>query len=297
MSGSALLATSSTSVYVVFNIGTMPCVRVKKNVTTGACVMEVEMEEAVEDEEPVEMEEEQEEEVSQKRETINEMGPAVHLWFDKPCRLIITGQSDMGKTTLAVDIILTRILKNVRRCYAACPTFNEQPALEKLRNVPGAFPREHVFTTVDDDVFESIHAALVARPAPTLLFVDDAAAEASTNKGHKGSFSRLCLASRHIHLYIVGIFQSLKSCSPSLRYNTEGLISFLPRRVTDIDILAEEFNPAPARANSKKWVAQALDHCWKNWRFAFIYREGFTGITHYYCGFDEEIEVPEEFDT
>ena len=199
----------------------------------------------------------------------------------------------MGKTTLAVDIIITRILHRVRRCFAACPTFYDQPALQRLRDVPGAFPPEHVFTHVDDSVFDDILNRLHERPAPTLLFVDDSAAESSTNKGGKGAFSRLCVLAPHVHLYIVGVFQYITQCSPAFRYNTEGLISFIPTKEAEVKLLKEEFNPHPARAGFGDWVLKALDQCWSHERYAFIWREGFNGKMHFYQGFNREIVIPE----
>ncbi len=195
----------------------------------------------------------------------------------------------MGKTTLAVDLILTRFMANVKRCFAVCPTWYQQKTLKPLRDIPGAFPKHNVFTAVDDDVFETIYQRLVAKPCPTLLFVDDAAAEAAVNKGNKGSFSRLCLAAPHLQLSIVGCFQRLTSASPAFRDNAEGLISFVPSKLLDVSTLYEEFNPCPARAKSKELVREALDYGWKNARFCFIWREAFTGKISYYAGLDSEV--------
>ena len=195
----------------------------------------------------------------------------------------------MGKTTLAVDLILTQFMKNVKRCFAVCPTWYQQKTLKPLRDIPNAFPKSNVFTDVNDAVFEAIFQRLNAKPCPTLLFVDDAAAEAATNKGNKGAFSRLCLAAPHLQLSIVGCFQRLTSASPAFRDNTEGVISFIPSKIQDVQTLYEEFNPCPARAKSKDIVKEALDYSWKNARFCFIWREAFTGKINYYCGLDSEV--------
>ncbi len=210
-------------------------------------------------------------------------------------RLIVTGRSTMGKTTLAVKIITQCLMKRVQRCYACCPTFYNQDALAPLRNIPGAFPRSRVFTRVNDDCFNHIFKQLSDKPAPTLLFVDDAAAESATNKGNKGAFSRLCLAAPHLQLFIVGVFQRLSSASPALRDNAEGVISFRPTRVRDVDILVDEFNAFPARMDNKMLLRKILDTCWTKARFAFIWRNGFPAFdTRYYCGFNSEVNVCDE---
>lgn len=195
----------------------------------------------------------------------------------------------MGKTTLAVDIICEQLLHSVRRCYAACPTFWQQPALAPLRRVKGAFHKKSVFTHVDDQLFDAMFHKMSRDRVPTLLFVDDAAAEQATNKGNKGAFARLCLAAPHLNLSIVGVFQRLSSCSPALRDNCECLISFIPSKLLDVDTIVKEFNPSPASRLSKDIVKNALLYAWNNARFCFIWREAFTGRMLYYAGLRDEI--------
>lgn len=196
----------------------------------------------------------------------------------------------MGKTTLAVDIICAQLLRSVKRCYAVCPTFWQQPSLETLRKIKGAFTKKTVFTQVHDQVFDVLFKIMDNDHIPTLLFVDDAAAEAATNKGNKGSFARLCIAAPHLNLTIVGCFQRLTSCSPAFRDNCECLISFIPSKTIDVDTLVKEFNPRPAHAMSASIVKKALEYAWKNARFCFIFREAFTGQIYYYCGLNSVIE-------
>lgn len=195
----------------------------------------------------------------------------------------------MGKTTLSVDIILACLISKVKRCFAVCPTFWEQPALRRLRQIPGAFTKKTVFTEVDDKVFEFIYMQLKKNPAPTLLFVDDAAAEAATNRGNKGSFSRLCLAAPHLNLTIIGCFQRLTAASPAFRDNAEGLISFAPTKLLDVDTIVKEFNPCPAKKNNKDIASQALQHAWDKDMYALIWREK-RGPVKFYSGLDDVIE-------
>lgn len=195
----------------------------------------------------------------------------------------------MGKTTLAVDIIMKNIIPKVRRCFAVCPTFYVQKTLKPLRMIKNAFTKDTVFTDVNDSVFYNIYKILSSKPAPSLLFVDDAAAEQATNKGNKGAFSRLCLASPHLNLTIVGCFQRLTAASCSLRDNAEGLISFIPSKVLDVDTIYQEFNPSPASKKTERVVQDALREAWERSRFCFIWRENFTGRIAYYSGFHYKI--------
>lgn len=246
-----------------------------------------------------ENEEESEEEIT-KIESDNKidfrnapLGLASEL-IQHPIRLNIIGKSRMGKTTLAVRIICQCIMKDVQMCFATCPTFWVQPQLKPLRDIPGAFHKGNVFTQIDDEVFEKIYQWLEAHPQiPTFLFVDDAAAERATNQGNKGSFSRLCLASPHLNLTIVGVFQRGSSCSPSLRDNSEGIIIFKPTKVHDVKMILDECNPNPELKTFDTCVRKALNLCWSSEeRFAFIYRAALTGNVEYFCGFRDKIQWP-----
>lgn len=197
----------------------------------------------------------------------------------------------MGKTTLAVDLICTKIIKSVNRCYAVCPTWYQQPALERLRGIPGAFPKKNVFSIASNEVFDYIFKQVDMARAPTFLFVDDSAAESSTNQGNKGAFARLCLAAPHLNLSIFGCFQRLTSCSPALRDNCEGLISFVPTKTQDVVTITTEFNPRPAHEKNRKIVMQLLEHAWADARYCFIWREAFTGKIYYFSGFDKQLDI------
>lgn len=197
----------------------------------------------------------------------------------------------MGKTTLAVDLICNNILKDVKRCIAVCPTFYQQPALAPLRAIPHAFPKKHVFSIASEQVFERIFHLCDRDRTPTFLFVDDSAAESSTNKGNKGAFARICLAAPHLNLTIFGCFQRLTQCSPAFRDNCEGLISFVPTKTHDVGTIITEFNPKPANEHNKEIVKKLLQHAWENARFCFIWREAFTGKIYYYAGFTHAIAI------
>ncbi len=196
----------------------------------------------------------------------------------------------MGKTTWGVDVIMTRIIQDVNRVFAVCPTFWTQHQLQPLRDIHNCFSQHNVSTNVDDSVFDKIFNILnISKHIPTLLFVDDAAAEAATNKGNKGAFSRLCLASPHLNLTIVACFQRATACTVSLRDNSEFLIMFRPTKIGDVKIIIEEFNPFPALPHSALMVREALHRCWEEGRYIFVYREPYTGGIQYYANLDSKI--------
>jgi hypothetical protein len=207
----------------------------------------------------------------------------------------------MGKTTLAVEIIRQRIMRSVTRCFAVCPTWYEQPALKPLRMIKGAFPRKRVFTNPDESSFEKIYTMLMKEKRnglriPTLLIVDDCAAEKSMNMRNHGVFGRLAISSPHLNLSIFTVVQKMTTCSPLMRENTEGVITFLPDRVADVEILADEYNPKPYLPGTAKYLRRILAQCWNKNRFSFLWREKLTGHVAYHAGFGKEVAMPREWE-
>jgi len=222
---------------------------------------------------------------------INYLGPYSKV-IQHPVRLLVTGRSTLGKTTLSTQVICHNLMHSVNRVFAACPTFWMQEQLAPLRSIQGAFTKDNVFTTVDDDVFGTICDILEASPhIPTLLFVDDSGSERSTNRGTKGHFARLCIAAPHLNLSIIGVFQYMKMVSNQMRYNCEGLVSFIPCSIHDVKYIYEEFNPCATNPNSLAIVQQALKSAYEERRFAFIWREKFTGKVLFHAGFDKKINL------
>jgi hypothetical protein len=205
----------------------------------------------------------------------------------------------MGKTTLMTEIVMKYLIKSVRRCFAVCPTWYQQPALAPLRRIKGAFPRNRVSQQATEQTFEAIFyllntERLKGRRIPTLLIVDDCAAESSLNKGNHGAYGRLAIASPHLNLSICTVVQKMVSASPLMRENTEGVIAFIPSRVADIDIIVDEYNPFPFLSNNRKLLLRVLEKCWRENRYTLIWREPLTGKTAYYAGLQEEITFPRE---
>lgn len=197
-----------------------------------------------------------------------------------PARLLIIGRSTSGKSTFAVSLIQRFIFRQVRRCYAICPTFYTQPTLYPLRQVQGAFRRKDIFSSASDDAFRFIFDQQRRFPYPALLFIDDVADAHCTNIGSKGAFAKLCIQAPHINLTIVAIFQGLTQCSKAMRINTEGLIAFMPDSEDEVNQITKEFNPWGFQLGGKKLLRTRLEETWKNERFAFFWKTKFNPITN-----------------
>lgn len=228
------------------------------------------------------------------RLTKNDLGHSVITKIQHPMRILVSGRSTLGKTTLAVDFIKLQLIPQVRRCFAVCPTWYSQNTFQPLREVRGAFPKKNVFTDVDDACFDEIFERCTHLKAPSLLIVDDAAAERATHGGNKSSFARLCIAAPHLNLSIIGCFQKIATATPSFRYNAEALIAFESTGMEDVERIIEEFNPCPAHHNSKSITRAAIMQAWTGDRFVFIHREAFhpnqpKPRVRFYSGFKHEI--------
>jgi len=210
----------------------------------------------------------------------NGSGEDAGFLVDHPARLLITGRSTSGKSTFAVGFICRRMLRQVRRCYAICPTFYSQSTLGGLRKVQGAFQRKDVFTAPSNDAFEYIFKQQRRFPYPALLFIDDVADSACTNVGSKGAFAKLCIQAPHINLTIVAIFQGLTQCSKAMRLNTEGLIAFMPDSEDEVNQIIKEFNPWGFRLGGKKLLRAKLEETWQTERFAFFWKTKFHPLTN-----------------
>lgn len=212
---------------------------------------------------------------------------AIAHQISHPYRLLIAGRSTSGKTTLAVELILQQLLRQVRRCYAVCPSFFIQQTLEPLRRVRGAFQRRDVFTNVSNEAFEKIFETQRQFKTPALLFLDDAAAEYCTNAGSKGPFARLCIQSSHLNLSVVAIFQGITQACKPLRYNCEGVIVFMPNGERETKTIIEEFNIDSSNPGMRKMMLQALNVAWMEHRFAFIHKS--FPQARFYAGFTKQI--------
>lgn len=222
--------------------------------------------------------------------------------INHPIRTVFTGKSQMGKTTLMVDLIRRRLIASVQRCYVVCPTWYEQPAFQPLRRIKGAFPAKRVYTEATEEVFEEIYRkikkenARVGRKIPTLLLVDDCAAERALHTGNHGAFGRLAISAPHLNLSIACTVQKLVSASPLLRENTEVVICFYPSRKKDVNILIDEYNPCPWEAGSSKTLRRMMGQCWDKKSYCTIFREPLTGHTAYHIGLGQEVQLPRDED-
>lgn len=225
----------------------------------------------------------------------NDLGNSVVKYVKHPCRLLLIGRSTLGKTTLAVDLAMKQIIPNVTRCFAVCPSWYLQDTFKPLRDIKGAFPRKHVFLDVEDGVFEFIEQICTNYPGPTLLFLDDAAADKATHGGRKTALGKLCFNAPHLKLTIIGCFQQITTVTPSFRDNAEILVSFMPSGEDDVEHIVKEFNPCPSRLDSKKITRLALTQAWQLERFVFIMRERYNPSTcplprtRFFAGLTREI--------
>lgn len=209
----------------------------------------------------------------------NKLGPYVRLLLPNrtipATRTLIMGRSGTGKTTLAISIIKNYFVSHVNRFFVICPTFMKQTkfsALYPFVRVEDVYierPEDEIFW----DVRRKIDEDLTNNPnSRFLLFIDDVAADTSTNKGRKGAFASLAVEAPHDRLSIVAIFQQATTCSASFRNNTDNVIVFSPADQYAVDIFQKEFNPYLFdKSLAKRFYDKAVE-VWIDGDFVFIHR-------------------------
>lgn len=206
-------------------------------------------------------------------------------------RMLITGRSKSGKTSLAVGLIETFILPFVHRVIVVCPTAEDQVIYDNILSYVSEkdFYDEELYEEDWDEILSSIVKEYKEsnKKKRTLLIVDDCASDSATNAGRKSAFSRLVTLSNHKGTSIVGIFQQVTTVTPSLRDNAEMIVTFPPARSQDFELFMKEF----VFINNKKKRKECVDRfelTWKEPGFIVVYRPGrrFASI---FKNFDEEL--------
>jgi energy-coupling factor transporter ATP-binding protein EcfA2 len=191
-------------------------------------------------------------------------------------RILITGRSKSGKTTLALAIACRLIIPYMNRVILVCPSSVSQSAFQCL--LEHVHEKDRHVTNASNELFQSILDSVrqewndSKRQKRTLLFLDDIAGDSCTNQGRKGAFANLINESNHIGLSIIGIFQQAAACSNVFRDNAEDIIIFPPARKEDMKKVSEEFIPYQYDEEKKERAIEIATYIWSEGDFLFIHR-------------------------
>lgn len=159
-----------------------------------------------------------------------------------PFRLLVSGKSLSGKTTIVVTMLKFLIpIERWENIILISPTA-AQPTWNPIR----VYITQEISKS-SDEVFERITRRQRVRqdeePEKTLLLIDDSSAEHSTNQGRKGGLAMLGNTARWMNLSVIIMTQNLTSISPSFRENAEGIIMFQTLKKNEFKYLSDERNP------------------------------------------------------
>lgn len=212
---------------------------------------------------------------------------ALHL-IRHPFRLLVSGSSGKGKTTLIKKIVLNYFTKQVDEIIIISPTANSQfrepgfDEAEKIDNVEEGIGKITSMIEIRKRGDDSLKTR-------TLVIIDDAAGDKATNNRRKGDFAQLSVMTNHFNISVFGLFQQAKTCDANFRDNVNGVIMFATTRLEDMDILYKEYNPS---IYLKKMVFFSLmDELWgpKQTNFCFIHKPARNRIC-YFRNFEEIVD-------
>jgi hypothetical protein len=198
-----------------------------------------------------------------------------------PCRVLITGKSQTGKTTEAVDLIKTQFAKQTDIFIAICPTFRFQKTYDPIRHL---VRDACIYTDMGKDIMERVYKhikELITKshenklPPPRIcLIIDDCAGTGLIHGNRRGTFSNLSVQSTWWNLSIIAITQQPSSIDPNFRDNAEHILVFPSEREDDLTWLKKSYNGAKKNTN----FVELVEHAWrggrndeKEWGQHFLY--------------------------
>ena len=161
-----------------------------------------------------------------------------------PFRMIVTGPSNSGKTTLLEKMWnMSGGYKNIfmtDNIIIFSSTYGLDDTFMKIKHNPS-----NVFTHFDEavvhDVFdqqESIKLKMPKRLADVIIIFEDMASEQIFNRSKL--MESLAFKSRHLNVSFIIITQKYTSVSTSLRRNADCTILLQPRNFAELDVVVAE---------------------------------------------------------
>jgi energy-coupling factor transporter ATP-binding protein EcfA2 len=233
--------------------------------------------------------------------------------LEHPFRLLITGRSGYGKTTLATQLAL--ILEDqFDEILIVAPKVSRSDTIDHLFGTGKVtFAHSNPFEGLAlakqfiEDKRDAIEEMNRNPPNQTLralgflpeykpkrqpnflLFIDDVASEKGVkSRDRTSALDRTSIISRHLNVSIIGIFQQILTGTLSFRKNAEALIAFPSNDMDDTKTLVKEWNP-----NSELTMPQGrrlFQKAWNRNLFLFIYSPP-RDRSRYFIGFQEEIDI------
>jgi hypothetical protein len=147
--------------------------------------------------------------------------------------MLITGRSQMGKTTWVVEFIGKCMLSQITRLIVVCPTFRMQSCFDPLRRY---VKESDIHDCISVDTFKRISRDIFrvqkelsqcnSDSERILVLVDDCAGSNAIHGNRQGAFAHLAVQTPHWNTSMFVITQNPTSVSPSFRENAENVVIF-----------------------------------------------------------------------
>lgn len=204
-----------------------------------------------------------------------------------PCRILVSGRSQSGKTTLASDILMW-LHPQVDIIILCSPTQAYQKTWIKVEdyiNYRVEKPQE-AFDIVDGITEKEGNSKRV------LLVMDDISYEQVMNTGNKGTISKLSYNAIWLNITLLVVCHKTHNISNSVRENLEHYIQFRTTSPTELDEVADNFNifksPVIFKQVYHKLITDEIESGKNLHPFMYIcYKEG---DKLFYC-FKEQIKI------
>lgn len=218
-----------------------------------------------------------------------------------PTRVFCIGRSQMGKTTLAVQVIMERFA-NLDRYIVICPSW-DQPTYNPIRDW---FKPCDVYRNPQRNTFDKIVQEIRAfnefarrkglETPKTFVLFDDMAGNNLVHSNGKGSFPNFATQTVHEGASLMVISQEPKRADPTFRKNCENFIIFPSEAKYDVDWLNESFN-SPVFGKGHNFY-DVLNFAWTAGKgrselgkhFMFIHSAPRT-YSRFYCDFDRQVKM------
>ena len=201
----------------------------------------------------------------------------------------------MGKTTLAMKLILQVFRIQVDRIIVVCPTY-QQKTYDDLR--PLVNDRD-VYSDVSEKTLEHIWQLLLLNsktnsPQRILLLLDDVAGSKEVYAKRTGTFAKIAIQTPHWNVSLMILSQQPTSVAPAFRQNAENIIIFPCEGQQDFDWIKKAYQSI---AMEHKNIKNVVLYAWRGglsdnteWGLHFLFiRTLPRQHTHFYLDFTHEI--------